>query len=73
MKRLPILILSLALAGGTLFAQNTRDILLQHQELIAGTDYVGPTEPLKLTPAPATSATMPATAPATPGAWRTTT
>ena len=53
MKRLPILILSLALAGGTLFAQNTRDILLQHQELIAGTDYVSPTEPLQLTPAPA--------------------
>ena len=53
MKRLPILILSLAFAGGTLFAQTAREVLLEHPELIAGTDYVAPTEPLQLAPAPA--------------------
>ena len=45
--------LSLAFTGGTLFAQTTREVLLQRPELIAGTDYVAPTEPLQLAPAPA--------------------
>lgn len=52
MKRLTILIMSLAVTGGALFAQSTRDILKQNKALIAGTDYVAPTEELVLTPAP---------------------
>lgn len=52
MKRVISLIMSLAVIGGTLFAQNTREILRNNRELIAGTDYVCPTGPLKLTPAP---------------------
>lgn len=44
--------MSLAVAGGTLFAQSTRDILKENKALIAGTDYVSPTEALVLTPAP---------------------
>lgn len=52
MKRLTILIMSLAITGGALFAQSTRDILKQNKALIAGTDYVAPTEELVLTPAP---------------------
>ena len=44
--------MSLAVISGTLFAQTTRDILRTNKELIAGTDYVAPTDPLVLTPAP---------------------
>ena len=52
MRRFITLLLSLAVVSGTLFAQNTREILLRNKALIAGTDYVAPTGPLQLTPAP---------------------